>query len=110
MTEPIVIRQAHEWKFPIARKELIERYGIKRTDEMIAYWRRFKNVEWVSGIYEVFPCTHPVVTAYYTLSRRESRLEPAEYSGYAICNDERCGARLDLDDVPYGAVVLEGDK
>jgi hypothetical protein len=55
-----------------------------------------------------FPCAHLSVTEYIHKVFAATRDQPAEYGGYAICNE--CGERLDLDDVLSYAERIEGKQ
>jgi hypothetical protein len=51
-------------------------------------------------------CKHLDVTE-YVRTWPATRFEPAEYEGYAVCNN--CGETLDLFEIPDGCVVTEGN-
>jgi len=55
-----------------------------------------------------FPCTHLSITEYIRQLYPATQDQPAEYGGYAICNE--CGERLDLDDVLSYAERIEGKQ
>jgi len=63
--------------------------------------------EAINAFNKEYPCQHLSVTEYLRIKYAETRDQPAEWDGHAICNE--CGERLDTDDVLSYAERIEGN-